>query len=356
MTRRLLLTGTPAQRGREHGEPFPDEIKSYAEDRILLVMQGSWSGGRNLSRTEVLAVADSLIRPHAEYAPDLFEEMEAMAEAADITVPEAIVLSGFTDFIDVVRGAFDGAPEDDTCTAIIAPSAATADGVPLFAQTWDMHDSATQHVVLLEVEDIEHPRAFVFTTLGCSGQLGMNEAGITVGINNLTGSSGSIGVTWPFVVRKALQQTSLDNAVKTITESPIAGAHNYMVMGPDGSGVNIEAMPQAYHITEVKDRAFVHTNHTLYGETGQFQAKKASALMASSLSRKERAEALIEEEPITAERLMEITRDSKAVCQVSMPPFHIESSGAAVMSPATGDFWAVAGRPDQNPYEHFSFS
>ena len=356
MTRRILLTGTPSQRGTEHGTPFPEEIKEYTEDRILLVMQGSWTGGRNLSRTEVLGVADTLIRPHAEYAPDLFEEMEAMAAAAGITVPEAIVVGGFTDFIDVVRGAFDVAPEDDTCTAIIAPGAATADGNPLFAQTWDMHDSATQHVVLFEIDDVEHPRAFVFTTLGCSGQLGMNEVGITVGINNLTASAGQIGVTWPFVVRKALQQTSLENAVKTITESPIAGAHNYMVMGPNGNGVNIEAMPQAYHITEVTSAPYVHTNHTLYGETSQFQAQKAPALMDSSQSRKERGEALIHEEPISAERLMEITRDTKAVCQVSAPPYHIESSGAAVMSPATGDFWAVAGRPDENPYEHFSFS
>ncbi len=356
MTRRLLLTGSPAQRGREHGSPFPDEIQAYTEDRIVLVMQGSWSGGRNLSRTEVLGLADSLIRPHAEYAPDLFREMESMADAAGISVPEAIIVGGFTDFIDVVRGTFDAAPEDDTCTAMMVPAAATATGHALYAQTWDMHDSATQHVVLLEIEDMEHPRAFVLTTLGCAGQLGMNEAGITVGINNLTAAQGQIGVTWPFVVRKALQQTTVDHAVKTITESPVAGAHNYMVMGANGTGVNIEVMPQAFHVTEVVDRPYVHTNHCLYGETEAFQASKAPQLMESSQSRKQRAETMLREGPIDAERLMGITRDSQAVCQISRPPYHIESCGAAVMSPATGDFWAVAGRPDQNQYEHFSFA
>lgn len=355
MTRRLLLTGMPAERGVEHGSPFPEEIQAYTEERIMLVMQGSWTGGRNLSRTEVLGVADSLIQPHADYSPDLFEEMEAMADAAGIGVPEAIVVGGFTDFIDVVRGAFDQAPEDDTCTAMIVPGSATADGRPLYAQTWDMHDSATQHVILLEIEDFEHPRAFVFTTLGCSGQLGMNEAGVTVGINNLTAAQGRIGVTWPFVVRKALQQTNVENAVKIITEAPIAGGHNYLVMGPNGTGVNIEAMPQSYHITEVTSSPYVHTNHALYGETEQFQAEKAPALMESSRARHQRAKKLLEGAPITVELLMEITRDTAGICQVAKPPYHIESCGAAVMSPATGDLWAVAGRPDSNPYEHFAF-
>jgi isopenicillin-N N-acyltransferase-like protein len=72
--------------------------------------------------------------------------------------------------------------------------------------------------------------------------MGMNEAGIGVGINNLT-SYGKAGVTWPFVVRKALEQTDLDDAVSAVLDADLAGGHNFLVMGPDGVGVNIEAMP-----------------------------------------------------------------------------------------------------------------
>jgi hypothetical protein len=32
----------------------------------------------------------------------------------------------------------------------------------------------------------------------------------------------------------------------------------------------------------------------------------------------------------------------------------VESSGAAIMRPATGDFWAVWGLPPENEYEHFT--
>ncbi|MBW2292563.1 MAG: hypothetical protein JRG94_09650 [Deltaproteobacteria bacterium] len=60
-------------------------------------------------------------------------------------------------------------------------------------------------------------------------------------------------------------------------------------------------------------------------------------------------------EPVTLDRLMALTRDSVAICQRSKPPFHIESSGAAIMRPATGELWAVWGLPSENEYEAFQF-
>ena len=50
--------------------------------------------------------------------------------------------------------------------------------------------------------------------------------------------------------------------------------------------------------------------------------------------------------------LMELTRRAP-VCVRSTPPLHIESCGAAIMRPATGDFWAVWGPPADGEYERF---
>ena len=90
----------------------------------------------------------------------------------------------------------------------------------------------------------------------------MNEAGIGIGINNLT-SIGKPGVTWPFVVRKVLEQTDLDAAIDAVATADLAGGHNYLVIGPDGSGANIEAMPGTIEVTRVTETPFVHTNHCL---------------------------------------------------------------------------------------------
>ena len=58
---------------------------------------------------------------------------------------------------------------------------------------------------------------------------------------------------------------------------------------------------------------------------------------------------------MTFERLVELTRDPVAICQRSRPPFYIESSGAAIMRPATGELWAVWGLPSENEYDAFRF-
>ena len=47
-----------------------------------------------------------------------------------------------------------------------------------------------------------------------SGSVQANRDGIVNDLNNLAANDGRIGVTWPFVVRKALQATTLAEAKK----------------------------------------------------------------------------------------------------------------------------------------------
>lgn len=353
MIRRLLLEGAAEARGRRHGAAHAAGIRDYVEERVALVAGGMWSGG-TASRTHVLEIAESMVDAHEAYDADLTAEMLSMAEAAGISPAEAVIVGGFTDFVDTIRAELGAAPEEDTCTAVIVPGAASVDGTGLYGQTWDMHDTATQHIVLLDIRPESGPAALVFTTVGCVGQMGMNEAGICVGINNLTAAKGTRGVTWPFVVRKALSQTSLDAAVACVLDAELAGAHNFMLVDAAGRGVNIEAMPQGAILTEVTERPFVHTNHVIDAANLPYQAPRDAGLMASSVERLERAEDLIGDRLLDPGALMELTRDEQAICQFAAPPFEIESCGASVMRPATGDFWAVWGRPVENEYERFT--
>jgi isopenicillin-N N-acyltransferase-like protein len=130
----------------------------------------------------------------------------------------------------------------DDCTAFLVPDSRTADGHGFFGQTWDMHDDSTEFVILLRGKPDDGPGYLAFSITGCLGMIGMNDAGIAIGINNLLGGDGQVGVTWPFVVRKALQQTEIDAALACITEAKLAGAHNYMIFDAHGRGYNVEAM------------------------------------------------------------------------------------------------------------------
>ncbi len=357
----LDVAGSPEKMGQTHGFFHGPEIRSYAQERLELVTQGAWSGGP-LPAEEVLSIANSMIDAHARFDPDLHAEMMALAEAAELSPAEAIIVGGFTDFVDTVR-AVTGGPTpntliEDDCTAVIVPNQ-LADGQGFLAQTWDMHDTATDHVLLLRVRPENAPAALVFTTTGCLGQIGMNEAGVCVGINNLTGSDGARGVTWPSVVRSMLKTENADDALEVLLKADLAGAHNYLIFDAQGAGYMVEAMPSIRPVTSLGSESLVHTNHTLGSETSAVQVARAPQLDESSQNRLAKARELLsttaQDRTITVADLMALTREPSAICQVPVDPYRVESSGATVMRPGTGEFWACWGQPAENAYQKIAF-
>jgi len=353
----LDLTGSPGDAGRAHGSAFAEEIRAYTADRVSLAASGAWSGGRRLRAGEVLELAESCLPAHESYSASLYEEMTAMAEAAGITPAEAVVVGGFTDLVDTIRAAVGAehpaAATEDDCTAFIVPDG-RAGGAALFGQTWDMHDSATDHVILLRARLADSPAALVFTTTGCLGQIGMNELGVCVGINNLTAADGRSGVTWPTVVRQALRAENAEAALEAVLDAELAGGHNYLILDAEGCGFNVEAMPTARPVTTLGARPLVHANHTVDAAAGAVQGLREPELQESSLRRMAAAAAYLDKPRLRVEDLMELTRGG--VCQTSTPPHKTETSGAVVARPRTGEFWAVWGLPPMNDYQRFDFA
>jgi isopenicillin-N N-acyltransferase-like protein len=172
----------------------------------------------------------------------------------------------------------------------------------------------------------------------------MNEAGIAVGINNLT-SYGRPGVTWPFVVRRALEQTDLDSAVKVVLDAELAGGHNFLIMGPEGEGANIEAMPRSQRVTRVIDRPFVHTNHCLAPETAEEEAPRPEASVSSSDIRLSVArEAYDDPEAVFAD---------PAVARRTDDPHEVATCGAVIMEPGMRRMRSTWGVPGDHPWETF---
>jgi len=389
----LELSGSPYEMGYQHGQAYREEIRLFAEERVRLCSDPHWTGN-NLSREHVLDLAEACLAKHTRYAPELVEELRGMAAATDLSLAELIIANGFTDFIDVVHatppavpplnhqplvrftplnagephpaesGYTPPLPPPDSeytppesgggCTAFIVPDQATADGQGFFGQTWDMHNTATPYIILLRCRPTDGPASLVFTITGCVGMIGLNDAGIAVGINNLLGGDGQIGVTWPFVVRQILRQTNLEDALNCIMEAKLAGAHNYMLFDKTGRGYNVEAMSSRYQVTELRDDCLVHTNHCLIPRNNEVARPRTAESQASSEARQSMAEQLLSQRPITVENLMELTREPEAICVRATPPLHIETCGAVIARPASGELWAVWGLPSENEYERFT--
>lgn len=351
---RLKLSGTPYEMGQQHGKKFRDKIRKYTAERVLLSGTGKWAG-RELSRDNVLSLAQDMVAVNEAYAPDLMEEIRGIADATDLTSAELLITNGFTDFVDAVYTRANTGTVTfgvDDCTAFLIPGNTTADGNSFFGQTWDMHETAEPYVLLTEVEPAEGIPFVGFTTMGCIGQMGMNAEGIAVGINNIMGT-GQVGVIWNLVVRKILAQDNIEDALDCIRDAELAGAHNYLIMDKHGKGYNVEAMAGRYHVDELESEPLVHTNHCLVDHNREVERDRPPESMLSSVHRLNQGAKLLRERPITEDTLFELTRDEAAICVTPKPPLYSGSLGATIMRPATGEFWAVQGSPRENQYERF---
>lgn len=333
----LEVFGDSIDLGRGHGSACAGMIRKYTHDRIGLTGQEDWSGGV-ADRDLILGCADETLEHHESFSQSLYAEMLAMADAADITPQEAVAVGGFTDLVDVVRTRVGSGPHEHNCTGFVNPRTG------VLAQTWDMHASAGEFVIMLKIDPLMGPDVFVQTTAGCLGQIGMNEAGIAVGINNLT-SMGKPGVTWPFVVRKILEQHDFDDAVKVVLDADVAGGHNFFVMGPDGEGATIEAMPRSKRVTRTDGSPLVHANNCLYPETKGEEAGRLPEWRENSDLRlrigEEKADDL---EAFFADPM--ISRRAGSAHEVA-------TCGAVIMEPAKRTMRAVWGIPGDHPWETF---
>jgi isopenicillin-N N-acyltransferase-like protein len=313
-----------------------------------------------LSRQRILTLAAACIPAHQAYAPDLLSELTGMADGAGLSLAEMIVVNGFTDFLDTVYNACrqEAQPQPlltiDDCTAFLVPDQLAA-GCGFFGQTWDMHDTALEFVLMLHLEADDEPAVMTFTTSGCIGQIGMNDQGIAVGINNLSGAEGQVGVTWPFVVRKILQQDNIEAALECIVEADLAGAHNYLLFDRLGNGYNVDAMSTNLVVEQLAERPIVHTNHCLEPATLACSQTKLPDSQAHSEARLDFARQQLDTggSPITVEHLQALTRQFP-VCTAPAPRFHAITCGAAIMRPKTAELGAVAGLPTGNQNQHIT--
>lgn len=333
----LEVFGDSADLGRGHGSACRDMIRRYADDRIELTTQEDWGGGQ-ADRDLILGCAEETLSHHEQFSESLYAEMTAMAGAAGITPAEAVVVGGFTDLVDLVRARVGSAPDEHNCTGIINPQGG------YLAQTWDMHASAGEYVIMLKLDPLMGPDVFVQTTAGCLGQMGMNEAGIAVGINNLT-SMGKPGVTWPFVVRKILEQTDLDDAIKVVLDADVAGGHNFFVIGPDGEGATVEAMPRSKRVTRTEGRPLIHANHCLHDDTRAEEGSKRPEWVQSSHDRHRIGEESADD--------LDAFFGDPAISRRASQPHEVATCGAVIIEPGNRTMRAVWGVPGDHPWETF---
>jgi len=333
------LTGTPYEMGRQHGETLAEGARAMCDTRMALCLRAA----PGASREALLKLAAESLPVFADFAPDTYEEFRGIADGAGLSESELYIGNGYTDFVDLVRRRYPPAHE---CTAFAVTQTAAADGLTYVGQTWDMHASAFPYVVALDRRPATGPASMTLTTTGCLSLIGLNEAGIAIGNNNLAPRDAGPGVMYLAMIHTALAQETFEDAVKAVTHAPRMSGHHYYLGGPQGQFAAIETTRQRHALLRPRPSGvYAHANH--YNDE-ELAAHVGQTPGEASLRRESRMWEMLEEGAGClgqGEALRLLADHEGPICCHPNEPEGGRTCAGVVMCPQQRAIWLSKGNP-----------
>jgi len=249
----LTLNEAPGrERGLAHGQALKQAIHEIYAIRLELMLHKTDLN----DESEVLRLAAPHLDILQDFDEELYEEFMGIAEGSGLSPLKLVVVNHYTDLRDLSQKHLETMPPMDPggCSVMFTP---TSQG-NLLGQTWDMHGSAQDYVIIIELPDM-----VLFSIAGCLGMTGLNHHGVGMTINNLNSVDARYGIIWPALVRGALKSNTAAAARDVVLNSTIGSGHHYVVAdknevyGIETSGTKKKVIQEgAQHI-------HLHTNHCL---------------------------------------------------------------------------------------------
>lgn len=323
-----IESNDPRKIGHQHGEILREKIREIAEIRLERMCKTS----SFKTIAAVLELASAHVPLLEQFDNALYQELLGIAEGSNSSLSRLIVLNNYTDMRDIK--ATESITADD-CSIIYSASSSG----PLLGQTWDIHGSAYPYVILLKLKD-----AMVFSIAGCLGMTGINRWGTALAINNLASIDARIGVIWPAIVRKALQEKNAQLAKEQILSATngsgrhyaLADAKNFYSIESSGSKKKV--------ISEKGELVYFHTNHCLDDEMRKTHTISEES---STLARFKHLD-----EVVRLQSLQTPAQVFLALAEVGIPydpkqPQNTATCGTVVMDIANRTMLACSGIPDK---------
>jgi len=283
----VSLQGTPFEIGRAHGETLRESIRVVIQ--VYMDLLGALGGGgRESIRELALAFAERIER----FDPRYMEEIRGIAIGSDADVRDILALNARTEILTSLLAT------SKECTLFCF----VKEGI--LAQTWDWLRRLEGRVVLLKIEGNDGHTVLTMTEPGIVGKIGINSAGLGVGLNILSSSQRANGVPVHVLLRAALDATSWELARDRLTKSQI-GTNSAITLADDrGRCFTCEYKGGEIKVLEPKNGVLVHTNHYI--------AEAADSPIPDSEPRLARAESLIESLPERSVRTAKIILGDRA--------------------------------------------
>ncbi|WP_296380503.1 C45 family peptidase [Reyranella sp.] len=254
----IELSGSPRERGRQHGRAAPDRIKRG----IAMYSESLLKNGVDWKQLEQRA--EAMVPTVDTFDPTYVEEMRGIAEGAGTAFAGIMLMNARTEMVAAARKQQVQKDVPDGCTAALALPEASADGVLLHGQNWDWRAECAETAVVLRIRREDGPDILTFTEAGGLARSGLNSAGIGLTANALECDRDyrrGAGVPLPFIRRKVLESAYLAEAVRTIFSTPKLGSNHMAVSHCGGEAFGFECAPDETFWIAPDKGVYVHANH-----------------------------------------------------------------------------------------------
>ena len=365
----LKLSGTPRQRGQQHGEEMREMIGRHLDlyrENIQL------DTGLDAQTFFDCFYAETAFFPTIEkYTPDLLEEVRGIAEGSGRNFDEVLARQLSDEdpwFRQMIKF---GRPLPENCSCLGTGEG----GRSLIAQNMDSPLYYDGFQILLRVSEPDSDvESLVFTVAGKLSLAGMNNYGVGICCNTvLQLDFNPRGLPEDFIVRKVLQHKNLSDVLAFMRSIPHASGQNY-VLGDPTRVTDLEC--SAHQVTELppnpENQRLFHTNHPLANndtqswdtlwERGQREAPQMIAQMEARMTTFTRYTALQNSVsaslPLDVQRAAEILSDHTApVCLHHLYKGNY-TLGCLIMEldPQNPRLVAAGGPPCSTPFRTYTFS
>jgi len=238
----ITISGEPFDRGRQHGEQLGAEIAKTI---------GFYRSIFGLSEAEILQQAEFFQKIIEEFEPVYSEEIEGIAEGADIDPLWIVALNARTEILSRNTSV------SNECTSVYFNETS------ILGQNWDWGRALEPLTVLMKIVRPDGHAILMITEPGIIGKIGMNSRGLGVCLNILTLDKVLDGLPVHLILRAMLDCNSLEQVESLLARHGNGKASNIMVADASGNGFDLEFCGEtSYRLGPASDY-LLHTNHYL---------------------------------------------------------------------------------------------
>ncbi|WP_411753626.1 C45 family autoproteolytic acyltransferase/hydolase [Serratia sp. (in: enterobacteria)] len=342
----VVLRGDAQTRGIQQGEQCREALWQFTDDHLCRLNQLSDSPLSLAGLSEKINRYRQII---TYWLPEIAQEIDGVAKGAQMPQDLAWLLQLRREVLGYNRINTGG-----DCTTI-----ASLQTEPWLAQTVDLNGNLDDFIHVFSCQSTRIP-SLVLSFAGLLGYLGINQAGLSVGLNMVLGGEWGPGIPPYLAIRHILDNcASVEHALEALIRLPLSSSRSFTLCDHQ-QVICVESMNNQWRIVSQgnarqANRTTMHTNHFLHQD---FQTDDALNIFArnSSVQRLSKAEAFLASGPHDAEACFSLF-SAAPVCVANNGDIRRERTvAAAIMLPKQGRLLLRPGNPAVNKTQTFSLS